>query len=374
MKKAVALILAVVTVLSLSGCGIIEKFLPDVTLNWIETTETEQPATSDSEPVEVPTTASTEFTVETEAPVTAATEASPESAPVTTETTEPTEPAVTEGSSEAEKSYPYLNSPVVWPGGTIEIVGAEIVEEGINTAVFRYYYDFTNTTSDTARTQEVVIADVYQSGQLCTYAWTELEDGFADKYQISDLLVRPGCTVRCMEQFEIDPGVGEVEVTFTTAFSPDSATFYFDPADLPGAPEDFDLDPIENPTWTEDLLDGGVYNGDYYVCIDRGEVVEGVDGERVFRVYFDFTNNSAQETSFWISSFFHAYQDGLELRSGYPLEYVAEDDQYYESIAPGETISVSACFELRSDSNVEIELENYMVWGEANLGCEFILG
>ena len=347
MKKTVAIILVLVMVFGLSGCGIIEK-LPIDLPGFTEETEPTSITTTENEPA----TEATEPATEATEPATGATE------PVTEAT---------------EKNYPYVGQPIPWMFGTFTLVGAELVEEGINTAVFRYYYDFTNTSEKSLRPQENIAAAVYQNGELCTYAWTELEDDFADKYQISDLLVRPGCTVRCMEQFEIDPGLGEVEIMFSTSGSEESITVYFDPADLPGVPEEFELEPIPDPTWTDVLFDGGVYNGDYYVYIDRGEIVEGVDGERILRVYFDFTNNSAEEASFWMNSLIHAYQDGLELRSGYPLTYVDEDNMYYEFVAPGETISVSVCFELRGSSNVEIELENYVVEGGANLGCDFII-
>ena len=143
--------------------------------------------------------------------------------------------------------------------------------------------------------------------------------------------------------------------------------------DLPGAPEEFELEPVPSPEWTYDLYDGGTYNINYYVYIDRAEIVSGAEGERIFRVYFDFTNYSSDETSFWINSMIRLYQDGLELRYGYPSEYVAEDQNYYENVAPGETISVSVCYKLRSTSNVEVELENFMDEEGENLGCNFIV-
>ena len=340
------------------------KVSTDETFYWLDAPEiTEEPT---------PSAPATEPSEENTAPATQTTEP----APVVSEPTESETTAATEASTEPEgKFYPYLDMPLPWMMGTFRIVGAELIETGINSAALRLHYDFTNTSSETIRTQEHVIFDVFQNGQLCNYAWTEEEDEFLERHQISDLLVRPGCTVRCIDQYEIDPGAGTVDVTITTSVSQESITFTFDPADLPGAPaEEYVPELIPEPSWTNELSDGGVYNGEFYVYIDRAEITQNEEGGKVLRVYFDFTNNSAIDTSFWINSFIHAYQDGLELRSGYPLERVEEDDLFYELIAPGETVSASVCFELRSDSNVEIELVDYVDGSASNLGCCFIVG
>jgi hypothetical protein len=66
-----------------------------------------------------------------------------------------------------------------------------------------------------------------------------------------------------------------------------------------------------------------------------------------------------------------AYQDGIELETGYPAETSASDTAYSEDVAPGETVYVSMCFVLRSDSIVEVEVID--LWGDMDYGCRFEL-
>ena len=87
--------------------------------------------------------------------------------------------------------------------------------------------------------------------------------------------------------------------------------------------------------------------------------MDGYDGQ-VLRVYLDFTNNSKEATSFLMQASYRALQDGVSLQYSFPEESIPEDDNSSADVAPGDTLTMSFCFALRSDSPVEFEIYNGM--------------
>lgn len=138
----------------------------------------------------------------------------------------------------------------------------------------------------------------------------------------------------------------------------------FDPQNLPGRPGS-GSQPTD-PTWTSGMASEGVYDDDYYVKIDHYEYTTGSGDIPLLRVYFEFTNNSEEGTSFFMAATLLAMQDGVELESTWASDSVAEDDNYSVDIAPGESIMASDCFEVRGDSPIEIMVVDY--WGDSSLG------
>ena len=108
-----------------------------------------------------------------------------------------------------------------------------------------------------------------------------------------------------------------------------------------------------------------------YVLIDRAEIVDGYDGGQLIRVILQFTNNSEESQSFWSVGGIYVYQDGIQLDMGSPATSSETDIAYTEDVAPGETVSVSMCFALRSESIVEVEVAD--LWSDMDLGCRFVL-
>ena len=308
----------------------------------------------------------TEPPVVTEAPQT--TRSSTTTEALASAETEPiaTEPVVTEPTFE----------PIVFTVGdhSVSLVGAEHITTQDGYDAIRIYYDFTNSTDHTRSIAESFTVEAYQHGDLCMFGYTEYDPEFSPKYEVSDLYIRPGCTVRSVAQFEVDMGGEAVSVVFCDYVSSDTYTVSIEPGNLPGAPEgELPTRPVDHPAWTEGLSDGGVYNGEYYCYIDRATFAYDYDGQEMLKVIFEFTNNSAEETSFWAMSYLFAYQDGVQLRVGIPEEMTAEDEAYYSMVSPGETVSVAVNFILRSQSPVEIELVDFMDADGENLGCVFTL-
>ena len=95
---------------------------------------------------------------------------------------------------------------------------------------------------------------------------------------------------------------------------------------------------------------------EFEVSIDRCEFVEEY-GQKMIRVYYTFTNQSDEETSFWMATYVEALQDGVQLLTGWSSEDVESDENMDVDIAPGETITASECYVLRSDSPVEVQVQ-----------------
>ena len=100
----------------------------------------------------------------------------------------------------------------------------------------------------------------------------------------------------------------------------------------------------------------------------RAEYALSTYGQTVIRVYFQFTNQSSSSTSFYMTSYVEAYQNGIALYEVDPTEVTAEDQNYKASIQPGETIVCSMCFGLIDlETPIEIELQDIFD-AERNLG------
>ena len=144
-----------------------------------------------------------------------------------------------------------------------------------------------------------------------------------------------------------------------------------DPKNLPGRPAaDLEIAPIDDPTWTDEMSDEGDVD-DVHVFIDTAELAEGYSGEDLIRIYFDFTNNGDEAGSLWWMTSIRVFQDGVQLSSGSPEDDVEEDENFTTDVEPGGSLRCAGCWELRSDSPVEIEV--YDTWTDEFIGCTFIL-
>ncbi len=298
--------------------------------------------------------------------------------PVTPEATQSPEPEKPQPSVEPEPvpqepEYPDF-SPVSGDVGEfhVEVVAAEQFEDIDGYDAIRIYYDFTNNSAETASAWDSLTVSVVQEGYRAISTCDNFEDDVPE-YGNDGMQVRPGCTLRCIAEYSLNPEGGSVIVSFTDFWEeepPVEAEFW--PQNLPGRPaETFLPAPVEDPLWMADWPDGGFYCGeDYYLYIDSAEYAESDEGERLVRVYFEYTNLTDADQAFNMFANLMAYQDGIQLETGYPGTTLDLDSNYYMDAAPGETLMCTAYFVLRSENPVEIELVDY--WGDAQIGCVFI--
>lgn len=118
----------------------------------------------------------------------------------------------------------------------------------------------------------------------------------------------------------------------------------------------------ENTTSNANTYDGQGTLGDYNYKIKDYFLTTDYNGKDAVVVTFDFTNNAADATSFYVAALVNAFQDGIELDS----TYISGDDRYdsnsdLKEIKNGATLEVQKAYLLRNnDSPVEIELENLL--------------
>ena len=231
-------------------------------------------------------------------------------------------------------------------------------------AAIRFYYDFTNNSDDLESAWVNLDYKASQEGYELVSTYASMDDDVPE-YDNDSRKVIPGTTIRCISEYSYKPDGGTLEFTISD-FDDNSVTMEFDPKNLPGRPEELEIPAISDPTWTSGMSTEGVYDENYYVKIDHYEYTTGYGDVPLLRVYFEFTNNSEEATSFFFATNLIALQDGVQLMTDWPSEEVPEDDNYSMDVAPGESIMASECFEVRGDSPIEIMVYEY--WNETTIG------
>ena len=109
----------------------------------------------------------------------------------------------------------------------------------------------------------------------------------------------------------------------------------------------------------------GSLDGECAISIRSAQIVDGYYGDCI-RFYVDFTNLSSEDQSpFWATTII-AYQDGVEMPVTHNVNSVDEDLVFYDDVAPGQTVTFSMCYELRSENPVEFEVRGF--WGDLIAG------
>lgn len=88
----------------------------------------------------------------------------------------------------------------------------------------------------------------------------------------------------------------------------------------------------------------------------KHDVITDSNDREVLVVYFDFTNNSKDNTRAAYNYDINCFQNGVEL--DYPLlKVVEEEDNIMKEIQPNTTITIAEAFILNDRSNVDLEVE-----------------
>lgn len=336
MKKLIAMLLALVMVLSLVACS--EKAAKPATTD--ESEDGNNPVAVESTPVE---------------------EAEPD--PLSHEFTQ-------------------------YGNGKIKIVGAEFTQDDYGDDLLRIYYDYTNT-DDTANGHYLNTAlqfiSITQDGNECDTYMVDPDDYFIVPEDLNNTnYVQPGCTNRNTILIACDPNGGNVKVScflmiggwVYNANETEPFEFEIDTKNLMGAPEAYVLPAITDPKYTADMSASGPldYPLDAHVSIDSLELTKDYDGREVLRVNMTVTNNGEEALTPALICLTELYQDGVSLpwASTWDMDdddITAADEAYEEDLYPGETVQCSALFYPRNQNPVEAVIEN--VNGELRLGTRF---
>lgn len=269
----------------------------------------------------------------------------------------------------------------------ITIVGAEFAKNDEEEDILRIYYEYTNTsTGDKARghypSTAVDFVSITQDGSDCEeYTFTPWDETCIPEDTNDNLYVQPGRTMRNTMCFRCDPSGGPVKVScyvmvgswMYDADSIEAFEFEIDPANLMGAPEPFELPAIADPEYTDDMESAGVYgNAEHEISINGLELTKDYDGVDVVRVKLTVTNNDAEAWSPAMICDLELYQDGIGLP--YPTtwdlaEPSAEDEAYETDLEPGQTVECNALYYLRNQNPVEVVIESPNT--DTRLGARF---
>lgn len=119
-----------------------------------------------------------------------------------------------------------------------------------------------------------------------------------------------------------------------------------------------------NHTATEKNNDTTTYNNTEFKYI-RHEVINNNDKD-ILVVYFDFTNNSKDNTRAAYNYDVNCFQNGVEL--DFPLlKAVSEEDNIMKEIQPNTTITIAEAFVLSDKSNVDLEVEAHSSFSDKKL-------
>lgn len=335
MKKIIALLLAVVLLLSLTACG---------------KTEPETPS-------------------------------APESSAAKTES------SAAESESAAEPQEDPLTYQFTQFGNAkIKIVGAEFFKDDWDEDMLRIYLDYTNTGDSACGQQSDALwfMSATQDGEELRRDYLAPDDECdIPEDLVYDCPTQPGCTSRQTILFPCNPDGGLIEISCylmigSWVFEDDKVdcfNFTIDPKNMMGVPEPLEMPAIMEPTYVAGLPTSGSidYPIPCDVSIDGCELTKGGDGEDVLRVKLTVTNNGEEaDTPLSLTDGIEAYQDGLALHwynQWNMAEEVDGDVAYEENLEPGETVQCSALFELRNDHPVEIACESLNF--ETRLGTSF---
>ena len=271
----------------------------------------------------------------------------------------------------------------------IKIVGAEATQNDWGEDLLRIFYDYTNT-DDTANGHHPNTAlnflSITQDGEECiTYDFRADDETALPEDLNHENYVQPGCTNRNTINILWNPNGGIVKVSCYIMIGGwmynenDIKPFEFeiDPDNLMGAPEPFVLPAITNPTYTSGMSASGKYDYplDSEISIDGIELTKDYDGRDVIRVNLTVTNNGEEALTPALICLTELYQDGVSLpwvNATWDMDsdMVTDGDiAYEEDLYPGETVECSALFYPRNQNPVEAVIEN--VNAELCLGACF---
>lgn len=249
----------------------------------------------------------------------------------------------------------------------VKIIGAESFKDSNDADAIRFYYDFTNTSSEIVQPYGCFSTTATQDDYALVDAYASYDQDVPES-QYSSASVEPSVTVRCAVSYSYKPTGGTLVFTLKDYVTEETMSQEFDAASLPGNGGTWEITPITNPTYIDSLPASGTIDEKYDVTIDHGEVVEGYDSEKILRVYYNITNNSDETITPYYYLACSAFQDGVGLSLGSAAETTDADTAADTDLAIGASTSAAVCYTLRSSDTVEFMVQNS--WYEPVLGMK----
>lgn len=238
-------------------------------------------------------------------------------------------------------------------GHPVTILGAEAIEDDDGGDAMRIFYEFTNGGEELESAYMALYFKAVQDGEDLSACYL-YENSIPDDDD-SGLHLFPGKTIRCTQIYNYDPEGGVIGFRIDDLFGGDKVDYFIDPKNPIDAPtEPFVIAPDDE---VPALLEDSEMEDDQ-VSITEYEITEDWDSNPLIRFYYDFTNRGDEATSCYMEYTFYAFQDGVELETGYADESEDSDSARYDDVEPGESLICSNCYLLRSASPVFFVVKN----------------
>ncbi len=250
---------------------------------------------------------------------------------------------------------------------TVEFAGAGAVTDNSGKKALAVFFDFTNNGNEAISPFMAIEYKAYQGKKELHTAFPEQDMPY---YTNSSLRIRPGTALRCCALFEYIESDGNISVQISCWQNNSDiiASAEFDPLALSGEDSTYEIKQTENTDFSSSFKSEGSI-GECYVSINSSKLVKSLDNGDCMRVYISFTNRSENPTSFSSDLICTAYQDNIQLENCLPQKRIAEDENDWVSVQPGDCETVSFVYKLRTDSAVEIEISDHFY--ASSLGMKF---
>lgn len=239
-------------------------------------------------------------------------------------------------------------------GCRVTILSAERFTDQNGRGAVRFYFDFTNSGSTITAADEKLSLLAEQNGSELQTASASYADDVPEFGNFSRR-IEPDVTIRCVAEFSYSAVGGELRFTVSDAKGASIAAV-FDPQSLPGQPGTWIPEAVDNPRFFRNYASEKTTDDAKVVILgaklQASDPAYGYAG--VIQVYVDYTNLESGISYFESDYSLTAYQDGIELDTCTPAEKPDTYGNGYVDLVPNDTIMVSKCWGLRSDSPVEI--------------------
>lgn len=112
--------------------------------------------------------------------------------------------------------------------------------------------------------------------------------------------------------------------------------------------------------------------GDYNVEIKEAFTTTDYAGKPAIVVTYSWTNNSDETTNCMTSVLAKAFQDGVQLETAIIGDSdIFDSSAYMKDIRPGVTLDIQQAFSLESNSNVEIEISEWIGFSDDVVSATF---
>ncbi len=114
---------------------------------------------------------------------------------------------------------------------------------------------------------------------------------------------------------------------------------------------------------TGGTMDGEGELGDYYIKIVSATIDKDYEGKDVLVVTYEWTNNGDEEQMFSTAFTAKAYQNGIECTTAYLVDSV-DAEKSLTNIKSGATLEVKEAYQLNDTTDVEVEVTEWISFGD----------